>query len=128
MQNDNNRNDPENAAAAQAALEVLDTKFFKALCEPVRVEIIRKLTLIGACDISTLAQGLSQDRSVISRHLATLERARICISQKHGRRVLYDLDGPYIVKKVTTILDAISPMATLCQPFDGLDIDTKGAA
>ncbi len=128
MQNDNLRDDPEHTAAAQAALEVLDTKFFKALCEPVRVEIIRKLVTIGACDISTLSQGLSQDRSVISRHLATLERAQICASQKIGRRVLYDLDGPYIVKKVSTILDALEPMARLCQPFEEFNNNSKGAA
>ena len=128
MQNDNNRDNPEHRAAAQAALEVLDTKFFKALCEPVRVEIIRKLITIGACDIGTLSQGLSQDRSVISRHLATLERSQICASRKIGRRVLYDLDGPYIVEKVTNILDAIAPMATLCVPFEAIKNEDQGAA
>lgn len=128
MKNDNIRDNPQHIAAAQAALEVLDTKFLKALCEPVRVEIIRKLIAIGACDVGTIAQGLSQDRSVISRHLATLERAQICKSQKHGRRVLYDLDGPYIVQKVTLILEAITPMAELCKPFNTFENTTKGAA
>lgn len=106
---------------SQAALDVLDTRYFKALCEPTRVEIIRKLITIGACDVGTIARGLSQDRSVISRHLATLERAGICVSQKIGRRVLYDLDGPYIVNKVGKILDAIRPMGELCKPFEMLD-------
>lgn len=127
MENDNLRSNPDNIAAAQDALEVLDTKFFKALCEPVRVEIVRKLITIGACDVGTIAQGLSQDRSVVSRHLATLERAQICVSKKHGRRVLYDLDGPYIVQKVTTILDAITPMAELCIPFATLKENNKRA-
>ena len=129
MDNDNTNKSAEHLAVGQAALEVLDTKYFKALCEPTRVEIIRKLITIGVCDVGTIAHGLSQDRSVISRHLATLERAGICVSQKIGRRVLYDLDGPYIVSKLTSILDAISPMAELCKPFEDLDTNkNKGAA
>ncbi|PHR93572.1 MAG: transcriptional regulator [Robiginitomaculum sp.] len=128
MLNDNTKDTPKHRAAAQAALDVLDTRYFKALCEPTRVEIIRKLITIGACDVSTIAQGLSQDRSVISRHLATLERAGITVSRKIGRHVLYDLDGPYIVKKLTLILEATQPMAELCKPFEGLDKTEKGAA
>ncbi|NNC38398.1 MAG: transcriptional regulator [Acidimicrobiales bacterium] len=111
---------------AEAASAVLDTKFLKALSDPTRVEILKKLINVGACDISTIAQGLSQDRSVISRHLATLERAHICASTKQGRHVLYDLDGPYIVAKVQSILDAIAAMAELCQPFS--DLPQSGAA
>lgn len=121
MNNDNRTPSAQHLAMSQAALDVLDTRYFKALCEPTRVEIIRKLITIGACDVGTIARGLSQDRSVISRHLATLERAGICVSKKIGRRVLYDLDGPYIVNKVGKILDAIRPMAELCKPFEMLD-------
>lgn len=109
---------PEHMALAQTALDVFDTNFFKALCEPTRVEIIRKLVLLGGCDVGTVAEGLSQDRSVISRHLAVLERAGICQTRKVGRRVFYDLDGPYNVEKVTNILKAIEPMAYLCKPFE----------
>lgn len=128
MQNDNKKNTPEHEAMAQAAIEVLDTKFLKALCDPTRIQIIKKLILLGACDVGTIAQGLAQDRSVISRHLATLERAKIAASRKVGRRVLYDLDGPYNVEKVSSILEAIQPMAELCKPFEDFDDEEKGAA
>jgi len=117
MQNDNTRKSKEYRDMAEAATAVLDTKFLKALSDPTRVQIIKKLIHMGACDVSTISQGLAQDRSVISRHLSTLERAGICAQTKQGRHVLYDLDGPYIVEKVTAILDAIAPMAELCQPF-----------
>lgn len=116
---------PEHQAMAQTALDVFDTKFFKALCEPTRVEIIRKLVLIGACDVGTIADGLAQDRSVISRHLAVLERAGICQTRKVGRRVFYDLDGPHNVAKVTSILEAITPMAELCKPFEEFEDNIK---
>lgn len=112
---------------AEAAIAALDTKFLKALSDPTRVQLVKKLIYIGACDVSTLTQGLAQDRSVISRHLATLERARITVSRKRGRRVIYDIDGPYVVAKVKLILDAIQPMAELCVPFSALE-ETGAAA
>ena len=117
----------EHDAMAEAAIAVLDTKFLKALSDPTRVQLVKKLIHIGACDVSTLTQGLAQDRSVISRHLATLERARITVSRKRGRRVIYDIDGPYVVAKVKLILDAIQPMAELCVPFSALE-ETGAAA
>jgi len=120
MKNDNIKDTPEHKAMAEAAIGVLDTRFLKALIDPTRVQIVKKLILLGACDVSTIAKGLSQDRSVISRHLNTLEQARITTSRKEGRQVFYDLDGPYIVQKVSIILDALQPMAELCIPFEGL--------
>ena len=113
---------------AEAAIAVLDTRFLKALTDPTRVQIIKKLILLGKCDVTTIAKGLSQDRSVVSRHLNTLEQARITTSHKMGRQVFYDLDGPYIVDKVTLILDALQPMAKLCIPFQDSDIKNNGEA
>lgn len=126
MKNDNTPIDPARIEIAASVHAVLDTDFFKALCEPIRVDIVRRLIKVGAADVKTIAQGLSQDRSVISRHLATLERAGITTSRKSGRRVEYDLNGPEIVSKVDAILDVIKPMALLCQPFS--QFNTQGAA
>jgi len=120
MKQDNRQETPEHLAMAEAAIGVLDTRFLKALTDPTRVNIVKKLILLGACDVGTIASGLSQDRSVISRHLNTLEQARITKSRKMGRRVFYDIDGPYVVEKVTLILDVLKPMAELCIPFDTL--------
>ena len=117
MKNDNRQHSPEYQAMADAAIAVLDTQFLKALTDPTRVQIMKKLILQGTCDVSTIARGLSQDRSVISRHLAILERAGIAASRKQGRHVLYDLAGPDIVAKVASILEAVKPMAEHCIPF-----------
>ena len=127
MKNDNLKNSPEHKAMAEAAIGVLDTRFLKALTAPTRVQIVKKLILLGACDVSTIAKGLSQDRSVVSRHLNTLEQARITTSRKQGRQVFYDLDGPYIVQKVSLILAALEPMAELCIPFETLKSDGEAA-
>ncbi len=127
MKNDNAKDSPEHKAMAEAAIAVLDTRFLKALTDPTRVQIVKKLILLGTCDVTTIAKGLSQDRSVISRHLGTLEQARITTSRKVGRRVLHDIDGPYVVQKVTLILGALQPMAELCIPFAQFDKDGEAA-
>ena len=44
-----------------------------------------------------------------------------------GRRVMYDIDGPYIVDKLELILEAVQPMAELCLPFQNLDKDGVAA-
>ena len=121
MKQDNQQQSDAHKAMAEAAIAVLDTRFLKALTDVTRVQIVKKLILLGTCDVSTIAAGLSQDRSVISRHLGTLEQARITRSRKVGRRVFHSIDGPYVVEKVTLILEALGPMAELCIPFQNLD-------
>ena len=129
MKNDNTQIPTARQAIADDVLQVLDTDFFTALCEPARVGIIRRLITMGACDVKTIAMGLSQDRSVISRHLAVLERAGITASHKAGRRTIYDINGPEVVSKVRDILSVISPMADLCVPFENEHTHSeKGAA
>lgn len=120
MKQDNTEQLTEHTAMAEAAIAVLDTRFLKALTDVTRIQIIKKLILLGTCDVSTIAAGLSQDRSVISRHLGQLEQARITRSRKVGRRVFHSIDGPYVVEKVTLILEALGPMAELCVPFQNM--------
>ena len=111
--------------AAETCGKVLDTEFFKALCEPVRVAIIRRLIVIGRADVASIAEGMPQDRSVISRHLALLERAGIAVSRKEGRHVHYDLDGPAIVGRLEQLLGAVRGLAVICCPAESGDGTTK---
>ena len=128
MKNDNTQIPTARQAISDDVLQVLDTDFFTALCGPARVGIIRRLITMGACDVKTIAMGLSQDRSVISRHLSVLERAGITASRKAGRRTLYDINGPEVVSKVRDILTVITPMTQLCVPFETEYKDTKKGA
>jgi DNA-binding transcriptional ArsR family regulator len=98
-------------------IEVLDTAFLKALTDPTRILIIKKLVSFGVCDVTTISKNLSQDRSVVSRHLLNLEKAGITISKKIGRQVFHDINGPYVVDRLELILSALSPMRQLCTPF-----------
>jgi DNA-binding transcriptional ArsR family regulator len=104
------------ARAARGLTELLDSKLFRALCEPVRVEILRTLTAEGRCDVGTIAEHFPQDSSVVSRHLAILHDAGIVRREKEGRHVFFELDGPAMVERMEKILDQFRTIVTLCCP------------
>jgi DNA-binding transcriptional ArsR family regulator len=102
--------------AANACLDVLDTKFFTALCEPARVAIIRALVLKGRSDIQTLAEDFPQDRSVIARHLKIMEGAELVRSDKVGRQQFYELNGTAILTKMETMTSFMQTIMPECCP------------
>ena len=108
----------ERKQAAEVCAKAFDTEFFKVLCEPVRIDIIQRLILLGRSDVATIAEGLPQDRSVISRHLSAMERANITTSEKEGRHMCYDLDGPAIVNRIKELYLAAEKLTAICCPPD----------
>ena len=102
--------------AARELAEIFDSKLFKALCEPVRVEILKFLTLEGRSDVRTVAAHCPQDASVVSRHLAVLHQAGVLRRHKEGRHVFFELEGPGMVERMERIVDRFRNVASLCCP------------
>jgi DNA-binding transcriptional ArsR family regulator len=102
--------------AIEAAIESLDGTFFKALCEPSRVAVLKRVMQLGRADVSEIAAGLPQERSVISRHLQVLLDAQIVRANRSGRQVFYEVDGAAIVARLETILQHTRSAAALCCP------------
>jgi DNA-binding transcriptional ArsR family regulator len=100
--------------AADACIEILDTDFFRALCEPARIQIFRVLVLQGRSDIGSIAEAMPQDRSVIARHLQTMQRAGLLRAQTEGRHTFYEIDGATIASRVARISDLVQTLAPLC--------------
>lgn len=92
---------------------VLDSKFFKVLSEPVRIEILKELLIVGKCDVNTLAKKMPQDRSVISRHLSLMSEVGILTQEKEGRHVIYTINGKEIVERFEKILSSMKRCLTL---------------
>ena len=91
--------------AEAAPLDILDeliknfdSRFFKTLSEPVRLEILKFLMQNGRSDIGTIADHLPQDRSVISRHLNLLHEAGILNCEKETRHMFYEINGGFYRK------------------------------
>ena len=102
--------------AARALREILTGQLFASLCEPVRIALVEFLTVHGRSDVATIAGALPQDRSVISRHLASLHDAGVVRRQKVGRQVFFEVDGTAVVERLEQILERFRRIVPLCCP------------
>jgi|SRR5579859_7687032 len=110
--------------AAKDCVAVFDTAFFKALCEPSRIAVLRELILLGRADVGTIAERLPQDRSVIARHLQQLAAAHIVTAQRDGRRVLYQVDAQAVATRLESILATTRFLETAMGQKCGLEVVT----
>lgn len=104
------------ARAASRIVEILDSPFLRALTEPARLEVLRVLLVHGPGDIGELARHLPQDRSVVSRHLRTLEDAGIVSGRREGRRIVFQLEGASMIGQLDRILSEARSLAPICCP------------
>ena len=102
--------------AARRCVAVFDTQFFKALCEPARIAVLRELILLGRGDIGAIAVRLPQDRSVVARHLYQLAAAQIVTAEKEGRHVFYQIDAAAVAERLEGILAITRLLASAMGP------------
>ena len=93
--------------------EARDAPGLRALCNPERIYVVRRLIELGEADI---AEGPPQHRSVISRHLSYLKTSGGCAVRRDGRRAVYRLDGPEIIHSVSRLLEAAKALTAICCP------------
>jgi ArsR family transcriptional regulator len=89
---------------------LFEPRFFKALCDPARLAVVRVLAARGeSCSVSELAErccpGL--DLSVVSRHLAKLRDAGILGCERSGKEVRYFVRMDSIVGTLRAIADLL---------------------
>lgn len=101
---------------AEELVTILDSKFFKTLSEPVRVQILKFLLLNGRSDIGTIADQMPQDRSVISRHLNLMYEAGIVTCEKESRFMYYDVSAEEFLDKVEGIAGTLRTCISVCCP------------
>ena len=102
--------------AVHELVQFCDSRLFKSLAEPVRVEILGFLILNGRSDIASIAAAFTQDRSVISRHLNTLADAGILRAEKQARHIFYELDGNALLGKFEHLTGQIRECMQVCCP------------
>jgi ArsR family transcriptional regulator len=108
---------PENPAAAAACCgpidRLLDPALFKALCDPTRAALVACIAKCGrGCSVTEVAACCSVDTSVVSRHLATLEKAGVLTSERDGRVVRYGVryaDLSHTLRALADAIDACCP-------------------
>ena len=102
---------------ANQLVAVMDSKFFKSLGEPVRVQIIRFLLLNGRADIGTIAESMPQDRSVISRHLNLMHDVGILSCEKESRHMYYSINAETFLDRFSTITKLVETCLKECGPL-----------
>ncbi len=99
---------PRHAAKVRRPIDrLLDPDLFKALSDPTRLRLLACLAKCARpCSVSEVAQCCSVDLSVVSRHLAALERAGAVEASKHGRVVAYRVRFAELAHMLRALADA----------------------
>ncbi|MCW5754596.1 MAG: helix-turn-helix transcriptional regulator [Phycisphaeraceae bacterium] len=89
-----NSGHPVNPAQAAACCRPIDRllcpELFRAIGDPTRASLLACLAKCGRpCTVTEIAACCSVDLSVVSRHLALMERGGLLASSKQGRTVSY---------------------------------------
>ncbi len=105
---------PRQASRKRSPVDrLLDPALFKALGDPTRVRLLACVSKCSReCAVTEIAQGCSVDLSVVSRHLATMERAGLVESRREGRTVYYRVRYADLCAHLRDLADALES----CQP------------
>ncbi|RKQ34719.1 ArsR/SmtB family transcription factor [Oceanobacillus halophilus] len=71
--------------------------FFKALSHPLRIRILELLSE-GDKSVNEIQSILGKDGSAVSQQLSVLRAKNIVVGTKDGKRVIYSLRDPSIIK------------------------------
>jgi ArsR family transcriptional regulator, zinc-responsive transcriptional repressor len=92
---------------AEQCVAAFDLDFFRTLCEPARLNVLRELMVLGRADIAAIAENLPQDRSVVARHLKQLEAVQVVTARKEGRHVYYEIDPAGVRSRMDGLLELV---------------------
>jgi DNA-binding transcriptional ArsR family regulator len=106
------------AEVLEAFSEVYDARFFKTLGEPVRIQILSYLMMNGRSDIGSITENMSQDRSVVSRHLNQMHAVGMLCCEKETRHMYYSINAQVFINKLERFLTQIKKSIAVCCPPD----------
>jgi DNA-binding transcriptional ArsR family regulator len=100
--------------------ELLEPRFFKALCEPNRIALLVRLArCCRPSTVSEIAECCPVDMSVVSRHLGMLRDAGILCAQKRGKEVYYSVRFSELATTLRSLADAVEACCSDGAPNQG---------
>ena len=99
----------------EALVDAFDSKFFKTLSEPARINIIKFLLMNGRSDIGMVADNMPQDRSVVSRHLSLMHEVGILTCEKSSRHRFYEVNPKGMLEKLEKIAALLRQCGMACE-------------
>lgn len=79
---------------------------FKALSNPVRMKLLYALEG-GEQNVSTIANSLDLEQSVVSHQLAALRKNYLVASERIGKQVFYRLDDRHVLDILDSVMEHI---------------------
>jgi ArsR family transcriptional regulator, arsenate/arsenite/antimonite-responsive transcriptional repressor len=70
----------------------LTVEMFRALADPIRLELLAQIAARGPLCVCHLQEDLPYSQSRISKHLGTLRRAGLVTSRREGTWIYYSVD------------------------------------
>ncbi len=67
-------------------------EMFKALADPVRIELLARIAASGPLCVCHLQEDLPYSQSRISKHLGTLRRAGLVTTRREGTWIYYSVE------------------------------------
>lgn len=81
-------------------------QIFKSLSNPVRMKLLYVLE-DGKQNVSTIAEQLDLEQSVVSHQLATLRNNRLVASERIGKQVFYELDDRHVLSILDSVMEHV---------------------
>ena len=88
----------------------LTVDVFKALADPIRLELLAHIAASGPICVCHLEEALEYKQSRISKHLATLRRAGLVSSRREGTWVYYELNDE-MLEEATGFIEQVQASA-----------------
>ncbi|MBN7273991.1 metalloregulator ArsR/SmtB family transcription factor [Ligilactobacillus pobuzihii] len=79
---------------------------FKALSNPVRMKLLYALEG-GEQNVSTIANSLDLEQSVVSHQLAALRKNYLVASERIGKQVFYRLDDRHVLDILDSVMEHV---------------------
>ncbi len=90
-------------------LDAFDPALFRALAEPTRLSLLAALMEAGGeANVSTLADALPIDVSVVSRHLRELTQAGVLEVERRGRERWFRLRYDALIGHFSEVVDQLT--------------------
>lgn len=81
-------------------------QIFKSLSNPVRMKLLYALE-DGKQNVSTIAERLDLEQSVVSHQLATLRNNHLVASERSGKQVFYELDDRHVLSILDSVMEHV---------------------
>ncbi len=81
-------------------------QIFKSLSNPVRMKLLYVLE-DGKQNVSTIAEKLGLEQSVVSHQLATLRNNHLVASERIGKQVFYELDDCHVLSILDSVMEHV---------------------